>query len=221
MNHEIKYIKYKSKHIASNVLQYAGMPTIIIHICGPSGAGKTTLGNKLNDNFGNKIVVKDLDELKHKFIEEYYGNKRWTVPNKEAYQKYIDKYINEQQSKPLILVGLNNDAPFWNMDHYYDVHSTHNYYIKIDDMVVVKQKCLRFIKNIPNDEVAMADLMNNNKKFIKMVKRDIDMECNSKEIIKLNKKWNKYYMNKGYKFMSRDDIFGEVSRIINDSVTRS
>ena len=36
---------------------------MIIHIGGPSGSGKTTLGNKLKQHYGDKIIVKDLDDL--------------------------------------------------------------------------------------------------------------------------------------------------------------
>lgn len=43
---------------------------LIIHISGPSGAGKTTLGNKLKEKFKNKIVVKDLDDLRNEFIKK-------------------------------------------------------------------------------------------------------------------------------------------------------
>ena len=48
---------------------------MIIHISGPSGSGKTTLGNKLKNEFKNKIVVKDLDDLRDEFIKSYYGKK--------------------------------------------------------------------------------------------------------------------------------------------------
>jgi uridine kinase len=37
---------------------------MIIHISGPSGSGKSTLGGKLKEHFKNKIVVKDLDDLR-------------------------------------------------------------------------------------------------------------------------------------------------------------
>jgi len=40
------------------------MEHLIIHISGASGSGKTTLGNKLKEQFKNKIVVKDLDNLR-------------------------------------------------------------------------------------------------------------------------------------------------------------
>lgn len=47
---------------------------MIIHISGPSGSGKTFLGNKLKENFGSKIVVKDLDDLRYEFIINKYGS---------------------------------------------------------------------------------------------------------------------------------------------------
>lgn len=45
----------------------------IIHISGPIGAGKTTLGEKLTKRFGKKITVKDIDDLLEDFLKYYYG----------------------------------------------------------------------------------------------------------------------------------------------------
>lgn len=50
------------------------MDKIIIHISGASGSGKTFLGNKLRQEFKSKVVVKDLDDLRDKFIKIFYGN---------------------------------------------------------------------------------------------------------------------------------------------------
>ena len=72
---------------------------MIIHICGPSGSGKTTLGNKLKKKYCNKIVVKDLDDLRDEFIKSYYGVKRWTFINVREYQKYINDYIKNTVKK--------------------------------------------------------------------------------------------------------------------------
>lgn len=190
------------------------MPSqIIIHISGVSGSGKTTLGNKLKDKFGNKIIVKDTDDLRDEFIKKFYGNKKWIYVNHIEYQKYINDYVNKQK-KPLIFVGL-NDNNLGNKKLYYNLHSSYNYYIKIDDMQVVKQKCLRFFQDVPSDKIAMDDLMNNNEHFIKMITQAIKRECGATETIKINKKWNSDYKKQGYKFMSREEIYKEMCKILN------
>ena len=115
------------------------METLIIHISGASGSGKTTLGNKIKEQFKSKIIVKDLDILRDEFIKEFYGNKKWTYIDENEYQLYIDSYINKQK-KPIIFVGLNDNTIYGkNKNLYYNVHSQHNYYIEIDDMIIVKK----------------------------------------------------------------------------------
>ena len=87
------------------------MNKIIIHIIGPSGSGKTTLGNKLIEQFKNKIVVKDIDDLRRDFIKKYYGDKKFDIIDKVEYQKYIDKFVKTHSTKPLIFVELINMLP--------------------------------------------------------------------------------------------------------------
>ena len=48
----------------------------IIHISGASGSGKTTLGNKLKEQFGKKIIVKDLDDLRDEHIKKTYDTSK-------------------------------------------------------------------------------------------------------------------------------------------------
>jgi uridine kinase len=52
-----------------------------VHISGASGSGKTFLGNRLKEQYRNKIIVQDLDDLRDKFIKNFYGNKKWTYIN--------------------------------------------------------------------------------------------------------------------------------------------
>ena len=67
------------------------MKNIIIHISGASGSGKTTLGNKLKEEYGNKIIVKDTDDLRRDFIKDFYGDNRFDIIDKNEYQKTFYK----------------------------------------------------------------------------------------------------------------------------------
>jgi uridine kinase len=84
------------------------MNRIIIHISGVSGSGKTTIGNKLKKQFKKQIIVKDIDDLRREFIEDYYGNMKFDIIDMSEYQLYIDKFVKNNSLKPLIFVGLNN-----------------------------------------------------------------------------------------------------------------
>jgi len=193
--------------------------TLIIHISGASGSGKTTLGNKLKEHFKSKIVVKDIDYIRMEFIKEHYRDKKWDVIDKDAYQQYIDDYI-DKQDKPLIFVGLNN-MPWWHKDLYYDMHPTHKFYINIPNEIVIKQKCIRFITDdLPShlDNQVINDIMNNNEFFIKQITNLIKRECSMKEMVKLNNKWKKDYEKQGYKFMSRENIYKSVVKILNNNL---
>lgn len=194
------------------------METLIIHISGASGSGKTTLGNKLKEQFKSKIIVKDLDILRDEFIKEFYGNKKWTYIDENEYQSYIDSYINKQK-KPIIFVGLNDNTVYGkNKNLYYNVHSQYNYYIDIDDMIIVKQKCIRLLNDIQTDKMAMEDLIKNNEKFVKKFTEAIKIECSAKQTIKQNNKWKKDYEKQGYKFMSRENIYKSVVKILNNKL---
>ena len=195
------------------------METLIIHISGASGSGKTTLGNKLKEQFKSKIVVKDLDELRDEHIKKTYDtSKGWSV-DEVKYQKFIDEYINKQK-KPIIFVGL-NDNILGTKNIYYNVHSQYNFYIDIDDKIVLKQKCIRFLTDdLPShlDNQVINDIMNNNEFFIKQITKLIKSECSMKEMIKKNKKWKIDYEKQDYKFMSRENIYKSVVKILNNNL---
>jgi adenylate kinase family enzyme len=219
-NYYDKYIKYKAKYLElkNNKIQSGGYKIkdnnkLIIHISGSSGSGKTTLGNKLQEKFGNKIIVKDLDNLRDEHIKKTYDtSKGWSI-DEIKYQKFIDDFI-DKQNKPIIFVGL-NDNRLGIKKIYYNTHSQHNFYIDINDKILLKQKCLRMLtEEIPNDKNAMKDLIENNQTFIKGMKFAIDGACNLEKIIKENNKFKKDYKKQGYTFLSKEDIFKKVSKIL-------
>ena len=193
---------------------------MIIHISGPSGSGKTTLGNKLKKKFGNKIVVEDIDDLRARFVESFYGgyNKIWSNKNfkwnKKAYQKWINDYVNKI-NKPLVFVGLNH-MPWWGKNHYYDMHSKYNFYIKIPLDIVFQQKCKRFFDDVLIDNLSETyeDMKKNKKQTIENLQSGFDQECSYKESKKMYDIWDKSYKKQGYKFMTRENIFKKVSELL-------
>jgi hypothetical protein len=96
------------------------------------------------------------------------------------------------------------------------MHSTYNYFIDLDDITIIKQKCKRLLLDLANSERDMDYLVNNNIKFIKNVSNAIAEECNLKKTIKQNNKWRKYYEKHNYNFMSRENIFKNVSKILKN-----
>lgn len=192
---------------------------LIIHISGPSGSGKSFLGQKLTQHFGNNIVVKDIDHLQTEFIKKHYGEKEWNVIDSVAYQQFIDDYVARisKNGVPLVFVGLNY-MPWWHDDLYYDMHAAHTFYIDIDYKALAKQKCIRYLtkelKDIVDDEIAMKDLMHNNEKFIRLVCKGIKAECDVSEIAESSNKLKKDYKKQGYQVMTSDDIYHAVVRII-------
>lgn len=225
MNYKQKYLKYKTKYLElcsqlDNNEMIGGNNKIIIHITGPSGVGKTTIGNKLKEKFKNKIIVKDIDDLRNEFMNEQYGMKKfnWKSFDSNKYQKYINDFISKQ-TKPIVFVGLNH--MFWhNKKLYYNMHSQYNFYIDINDMVIIKQKCIRFLsdelQDIIKNKNVIEDITKNNKKFLKLIIENIDRECGTKHTVKLNNMWKKDYKKQGYKFASRENIIKEVSKIIEN-----
>lgn len=188
---------------------------MIVHISGPSGSGKSYLGNKLQKKFGKKIKVKDLDQLRDEFINKNYDtSKSWSFSEKK-YQKYINNFIKKSK-KPLIFVGLNDNHFGKTKSLYYNLQSDYNYYIDIDDTIIIKQKCERFIKSFLPD--IYNDFKNNiiidNKKFIEIVTKSAKDECSASKTIALNKKWSKDYKKMGYIFMSRESIYKKVSTLL-------
>ena len=197
------------------------MKTLIIHISGSSGSGKTILGNKLKEQFKSKIVVEDLDDLRAKFVKKHYGgyDKIWSKKkfkwDKNAYQKWIYDFINKQK-KTIIFVGL-NAMPWWHKDFYYDLNSNYNFYIDISDDKIWEQRCMRFInddlKNVLKN--VLKNIKKNENKTITDLQERLKFECEYKEMKKLNAIWKKDYKKQGYKFMSNDKIFSEVSKLLS------
>jgi hypothetical protein len=104
--------------------------------------------------------------------------------------------------------------PWWHQNLYYDMHSQYNFYINANDRVVLKQKCQRFFEDITKDPVAMKDLIHSNRKFLKLVKKAIEVECNQKLLSEHMAKWSRDYKAMGYEFDTANKIYNKVCSIL-------
>ena len=114
-------------------------------------------------------------------------------------------------------MSLNDNTRFGkNKNLYYNLHSDYNFYIQISDKIIVQQKCERFLKQfIPliYDDFK-KNIMDDNEKLIKIITKETKIECSASKTIRMNKKWNKDYKKQKYKFMTRENIYKSVCKLI-------
>ena len=202
-----KYCKYKSKYNEFKIsTQIGGSNPIIIHISGPQGSGKSTLGKRISDQYGDLVVVKDLDDLWDDF------NMQNKITN---YQDYIDEFINEHSDKPLIITGLSAEQCLYEMNNidktFYQINTDHKYYISMDDNTVLKQRFFRQIDKLSNRrEMLFENWLKNSKKTQDKINRYVNLSQWKDNNIHCRKIHIKY----GYKLMDQESIAKEVSKIL-------
>ena len=92
-------------------------------------------------------------------------------------------------------------------------------------MLIVKQKCIRFLTDelpdmVTKNNTIIRDITEDNEKFVRLIKENIERECGTKETLKINKMWEKDYHKQGYKFMSRENIYKSVVKILNNKFSK-
>jgi adenylate kinase family enzyme len=203
-----KYVEYKSKYLAlkDKLTKILKGGSVIFHISGPQGSGKSTLGNKLLDLFGHNIYVKDLDDLFNEF----------TQSTTKDYQTYINEFIEKHQDRSIIFVGLDADkclgpTEFYQTkqsDKYYDLHAKYKFYIDLPQEQILKQRFLRQIDKLYERKEWFFDTWLKDPKTInEKLKRFIDLEGWKFEI----ESCAELYKRRGYKFLHPDDILNEIT----------
>lgn len=186
------------------------LETVVVHIAGPPGSGKTTLGEKLKNKLGSTAVIKDLDDLRHEYILKTYGKRKWTYINDSDYQKFINKFIASIYGKKelLVFVGLNDNPLGKNKKKLFNLQADDNYFIEISDKELLERRVARFLQNISNDKILHGDLIKNNAKAITTLIKGIRAECSLAELKKQNKVFQRLYAN--YKRFTADKILDMV-----------
>ena len=214
--------KHSSRHIKSRTKKKRQQ--IIIHINGVPGSGKTTLGNKLIDNFGSKIIVKDLDDI----FKEYLIHYKIKIDNLDInkYETYLSDFIKQQNSnKILILVGLNINLLNYRKgisNDFYNINPkpTYKFYISLPIKTTLNVRFERFwlffCNNLQKTKSKIfKDLLTNQTTAINEINNSVKIGLNFDKIMKDTNIWDNYFRNADYKFYNRDKIFNVVSKIIN------
>ena len=183
---------------------WGGGKNIIIHVAGTQGSGKSTIGNKLLEEYPDKIHVCDLDDLHGDFLSQ---------PHPQSYQKYIDKYIRNHSDKPVIFVGLDAELCLGLMDNsdiYYNLYSKHNYYISSTENTL-KQRFFRQIDKLnTRKEYFFDEWMKNPDEIQDKLFRFVDLNKWKEN----NSKCDELYASRKYEFLSSETIFSRILGIL-------
>ena len=215
MDYKNKYIKYKTKYLELKNIELENINTnnqigggnLIIHISGPQGAGKTTLGNKIKEKYNDMIYLKDLDDLYGEFTNQ---------KKIQDYQEFINNFIKKNSDKPLIITGLSAERCTGEMndkdDTFYKIDTNYKYLIKIDEDEVLKQRFFRQVSRL-NDrkEIFFDAWLKDNNEIQKKLFRYVNLvkwKSNNIVCISIHKKHK-------YKLMNRNNIYKKVCNLID------
>ena len=192
---------------------------IIIHISGPQGAGKTTTGKKLAFVFKDRITVKDLDELYDDYIKE--NNRRsdsgsYVEISNKSYENYINTFIEDHKNKPLVFVGLDENAclgPSVETTNSY-IKATYKYYIDISTTDNLRQWFYRQAEKLNDRKDFYFDQwLRNRSQMQEKLLRYVNLE----EKEQMKKECDKLYKERGYIFMEPNEIYDECEQILEQA----
>ncbi len=166
-----------------------------IHVSGPPGAGKTTLGERIRDKFS----VKDIDD----FFNEI-GVSHLSSGSASTTKKYINTIVKNMNNwidlskindpRPIILVGLSYiyNAESEEGIHLLPIHAQWNYNLDISSDILFTRILARG-KSLQEDDK-------------KVLKENIE---------KIKKESDNIYANLGYEFSDWDKTWFEIDGLIH------
>lgn len=205
---------YKNNKKNKTKKMYGGIKHIIIHIAGTQGSGKSTIGNKLLKNYPDKIYVCDLDDLHGDFLAQLQREDSRQTKIID-YQKYINYYIRNHNDKPIVFVGLDAELCLGLMedsDVYYNLYSKYNYFILSSDNTL-KQRFFRQIEKLnKRREYFFTEWLKNPDIIQDKIFRYVNL--NKWKIN--NKKCDELYLSRNYEFLTSEEIYDNVSKLISN-----
>ena len=183
---------------------------MIIHIGGSSSAGKTTLDLKL----------KDFDNLRREFkdhcISNDIGFEFFKKNFKKLYQTYLDKFLNDNKVKIIVLTGIecyiNGESMNYNKQIFFpkfklNTRANYKFAIKINNEELLKQRWNRdyemmtkyLIWALQNEKERLYEIyVKKDKLAIKDIEPNFDWIFVHKLHITHLENWNEHYKDNGY-----------------------
>jgi len=189
------------------------MPQIIIHVSGSPGSGKTTLGNKLKTKYGNKIVVKDLDDLFKEFMN---ASKSPFDPKK--YQIFIDNFIKTIKTKIIVFVGLNKEHL---TETLYNIKPAYKFFIDLPIEINLERHFIRemnawltWMTNRDKD-ILFNQLVKDENDVIKGLSKSLKRTLQISKQRKFIESFAEMYKKEKYEFVSHTLIEKKIIKLIN------
>ncbi len=195
--------------------------SIVVHVSGFPGSGKTTLGNKIQKMFKNKVVVFDTDgfiqpdtpEGKRliKMETEFYNGKRtdWNEHRalwKATLKRKIEEFIAHHPNKVIVFVGsLDNFAP---PNTIYPIDADYKFVLDVPlDQLMMRY----FFRIYLGDKEVTAKQRED---YWKKLAKGIYNIRGSDEIIRDHKKYEAWHKKHGYTFKTDEEIIRFVGKLI-------
>jgi len=198
--------------------------TMIIHIVGPPGAGKTTLGKRLSklkntvaldtDDIDDPTKVEAMEKYKPKTKSDWKRlDKIIAANNREELEDFLEKNKN----KNIIFVGFLHDG----MDFLKKLIDK-KYSIKIDPETLWKQYNLRTLEYLHNNYAEIKRIFAKDDLPIELRHKLVSnkfairfgFDCNGPDwFVKEIKKLKERDKKEGYVYKTSDDIYEAITRL--------
>lgn len=182
--------------------------SVLIHIMGPTGSGKTTLGKLIKKKYPY-ILIKEIDEIFHDLPSIYHKEYKQINNKFKFYEKFLEKgikkFINEHSDSIIILTGfagINNENK---EPQYINLNAEYKFFIDIPEIDILKQRFNRYIDDLNTRRDYYFNRTLNEKPLL------IDFNVWRK---KINANNIDYYKKNNYKFMNNKDIYKKVLEIL-------
>ena len=125
-------------------------PSVFMHVTGNTGCGKTTLMEKLSNDY-QKYTFFDLDEFSEMATNELgwdhgWGQKSWTEEKGQAWKEMTQKVAEDfiaNADKPIVFFGIHHNTTKGVPDPYLFFNAQHKFFMDVDPELCAKRKFSR------------------------------------------------------------------------------